>query len=100
MAQIVEPVQKAILGNVGTLISFLVGAEDAQILEREFGGVFTAKDLVGLSNFQIIIKLVIDNLTSRPFLASTLPLPKSKNQNQEKVIRVSRERYSYHTPGV
>lgn len=95
MAQIDEPVKKAILGNVGTLISFLVGAEDAYILEKEFGGVFTEKDLVGLSNFQIIIKLAIDNLTSRPFFASTLPLPKSKNQNREKVIRVSRERHAY-----
>lgn len=95
MAQIAEPVQKAIFGNAGTLISFLIGAEDAFILEKEFGGIFVQKDLVGLSNFQIIIKLAIDNLTSRPFFAYTLPLPQSKNQNREKVIKVSRERYSY-----
>jgi hypothetical protein len=95
MAQIAEPVQKAILGNAGTLISFLVGAEDARILEKEFGSVFTEKDLVGLSNFQIIIKLAIDNLTSRPFFAYTLPLPASRNQNREKVLRVSRQRYCY-----
>ncbi|HUS60004.1 MAG TPA: type IV secretion system DNA-binding domain-containing protein [Nevskiaceae bacterium] len=95
MAQIDEPVQKAILGNTGTLVSFLVGAEDAQILEKEFGGIYTANDLVGLSNFQTITKLAIDNLTSRPFFAYTLPLPKSVNQNRPKVIRISRERYSY-----
>jgi len=95
MAQIDEDVQKAILGNAATLISFLVGAEDAHILEREFGGVYTEPDLVGLSNFQTVIKLSVDNLTSRPFFAYTLPLPVSKNQNREKVIRVSRERFSY-----
>lgn len=95
MAQIAEPVQKAIFGNAGTLISFIVGAEDGFILEKEFGGVFTQKDLVGLSNFQIIIKLAVDNLTSRPFFAYTLPLPQSRNQNREKVIRVSQQRYSY-----
>jgi type IV secretory pathway VirB4 component len=95
MAQLDEGVQKAILGNAGSLISFLVGAEDAQILEKEFGGIYTANDLVGLSNFQTIIKLAIDNLTSRPFFAYTLPLPKSTNLNRPKVIRVSRERYSY-----
>ncbi len=95
MAQIDEDVQKAILGNAATLVSFLVGAEDAHILEREFGEVYTEKDLVGLSNFQIVTKLSVDNLTSRPFFAYTLPLPKSKNQNREKVIRVSRERFSY-----
>ncbi len=95
MAQIDEDVQKAILGNAATLISFLVGAEDAHILEREFGGVYTEQDLVGLSNFQIVTKLAVDNLTSRPFFAYTLPLPVSKNQNRPKVIRVSRERFSY-----
>jgi len=95
MAQIDEDVQKAILGNAATLISFLVGAEDAHILEREFGGIYTEKDLVGLSNFQVVTKLAVDNLTSRPFFAYTLPLPKSKNQNRQKVIRVSRERFSY-----
>jgi hypothetical protein len=94
MAQISEPVRKAIFGNAGTLISFLVGAEDAAILENEFGGIFTQKDLVGLSNFQIILKLTVDNLTSRPFFAYTLPLPTSRNQNREKVIKISRERYS------
>ncbi|OGM17873.1 hypothetical protein A2V56_05690 [Candidatus Woesebacteria bacterium RBG_19FT_COMBO_42_9] len=95
MAQIDLPVQKAIFGNAGSLISFLVGAEDGFILEKEFGGVFVQKDLVGLSNFQVIIKLAIDNLTSRPFFAYTLPLPQSKNQNHEKVIKVSQQRYSY-----
>jgi len=95
MAQIDEDVQKAILGNAATLISFLVGAEDAHILEREFGSVYTEQDLVGLSNFQIVTKLAVDNLTSRPFFAYTLPLPVSKNQNRPKVIRVSRERFSY-----
>jgi len=95
MAQIDEDVQKAILGNAATLISFLVGAEDARILEHEFGSTYIEKDLVGLSNFQTVVKLSVDNLTSRPFFAYTLPLPKSKNQNREKVIHVSRERFSY-----
>jgi len=99
IAQIDEPVQKAIFGNAGSLISFAVGAEDAFILEKEFGSIFTQKNLVGLSNFQIVLKLTIDNLASRPFFAYTLPLPKSKNQNREKVIRTSNNRYSYkYTP--
>jgi hypothetical protein len=95
MAQIVEPVQKAIFGNAGTLMSFIVGSADASILEKEFGEVFSQKDLVGLSNFQIVLKLAIDNLTSRPFFAYTLPLPQSKNQGRQKVINVSHQRYSY-----
>jgi hypothetical protein len=93
MAQIDEKVQSAILGNAGTLISFLVGAEDGKILEREFGEKFSESNLVSLSNYQIINKLAVDDLTSNPFFATTLPLSISRNRNREKVIKVSRERY-------
>ena len=94
MAQIPEHVQKAILGNAGTLISFAVGAEDANIVFKEYAEVFSQNDLVNLQNFQIAIRLTIDGHITRPFIATTLPLPASRNQNREKVIRVSRERYA------
>jgi hypothetical protein len=94
MAQIPEEVQKAILGNAGTIISFAIGASDAAILNKEFAEVFSENDLVNLSNFQIATKMTIDGQSTRPFLAQTLPLPKSVNQNREKVINVSRERWT------
>jgi len=94
MAQIPENVQKAILGNAGTIISFAIGASDAQILNKEYAEVFSENDLVNLSNFQTAIKMTIDSQSTRPFLAQTLPLPKSVNQNRKKVITVSRERWS------
>ena len=94
MAQIPEEVQKAILGNAGTIASFSVGASDAEIIHKEFAEVFTQIDLVNLSNYQIAIRLMIDGQSARPFLAHTLPLPVSRNQNREKVIRVSRERWA------
>ncbi|MFC1625060.1 type IV secretory system conjugative DNA transfer family protein [Patescibacteria group bacterium] len=94
MAQIPENVQKAILGNAGTIISFAIGASDAQILNKEYAEVFSENDLVNLSNFQIATKMTIDGQSTRPFLAQTLPLPKSINKNKEKVIRVSRERWT------
>jgi type III secretory pathway component EscS len=94
MAQIPENVQKAILGNAGTIISFAIGASDAQILNKEFAEVFSENDLVNLSNFQVAIKMTIDGQSTRPFLAQTLPLPQSINQNRQKVINISRERWS------
>ncbi|OGM16423.1 hypothetical protein A2V55_01095 [Candidatus Woesebacteria bacterium RBG_19FT_COMBO_37_29] len=94
MAQIPENVRKAILGNAGTIITFSAGAEDAAILNKEFAEVFSENDLVNLSNYQIAIKLMIDGHSSRPFLAHTLPLPISKNQNRPKVISISRERWT------
>lgn len=94
IGQIPEDVQKAIFGNVGTLMSFLVGAQDAQVLTREFGGVYKEEEILSLDNYQILLKLSVDGRTSRPYFAYTLPLPKSKNQNRDKVIRVSQERYT------
>lgn len=93
MAQIPEEVQKAILGNAGTIVSFSAGASDAEILFKEYAEVFTQNDLTNLSNYQIATKLMVDGHSTRPFLAHTLPLPLSKNQNRQKVITASRERW-------
>jgi hypothetical protein len=94
IAQVPEDVRAAIFGNVGTLLSFIVGAQDAFYLTKEFGERFKEEDFLALGNYQILTKLTIDNITCPPFLGQTLPLPSSKNQNREKVIRVSKERYS------
>lgn len=92
--QIDEDVQSAIFGNAGSIMSFGVGAADGRLLTREFGEKYAESELVALGNYEMIMKLSIDNQTSMPFSAKTLPLPKSRNSNREKVIRSSRERYT------
>jgi hypothetical protein len=94
IAQIPEEVQKAIFGNCGSIVSFVMGADDAAAFEKEFGGKYTATDLVTLGKHQIVNKITIDNVISLPFPAHTLPIAKSHNLNREKVIRSSRERYA------
>jgi hypothetical protein len=87
-------VRDAIFGNVGTVIAFRVGAEDAEFLEKEFLPEFTAQDLVNLAKYNVYLKLMINGVTGRPFSAETLPpFPKPTKSNKEKIIRVSRERY-------
>lgn len=94
IAQIPPDVRSAIFGNAGTMLSFLIGAEDAPYMAKEYGERFEEKDLLSLGNYQTIIKLAIDNITQSPFLAMTLPLPRSITQNREKAIRSSKERYT------
>jgi hypothetical protein len=91
--QLDETIQRAIFGNVGTLISFVMGSRDADIFSKEFAGLYTPADLVNLGRHEIVLKLCIDNMTSLPFPAKTLPLPNLKNDNAEKIIRLSKERY-------
>jgi len=87
-------VRDAIFGNVGTIIVFRVGAEDAEFLVKEFQPEFTAEDLINLEKYHICIKLMIDGVASSPFSAVTLPLhEKPQKSYKETIIRVSRERY-------
>jgi hypothetical protein len=94
IAQVPEEVRAAIFGNAGNLLSFTVGAHDAELLSHEFGKLYTPEDLTELARHQVIAKLMIDGEAVRPFPAQTLPLANSHNHNREKVLRVSRERYA------
>jgi len=93
-AQLDEKVMAAIFGNVGTLICFRIGAEDAEIFEKEFMPEFNANDLVNLSKYNIYIKLMIDGLASRAFSARTLvPFEKPTQSFKDIIIENSRSRY-------
>jgi len=93
ISQIPEDVRGAIFGNAGTMFSFLIGAEDAAYMAREFKERFEEQDLLALGNYQGILKLAVDSITQSPFMCYTLPLPKSATGNREKVINNSRTRY-------
>jgi hypothetical protein len=94
--QLDETIERAIFGNVGTLMSFVTGARDAHLLSREYGEMYTENDLVALGKFEMVMKLSIENMTSLPFPATTLPLPAQMNENKEKIIKLSKERYGYN----
>lgn len=91
--QIDEDVMTAIFGNVGTLITFVVGARDAEFLTKEFSGLYTQNDLVSLGKYETVLKMSIDEMTSAPFPAKTLPPPAMKNDNREKIVRLSKEKF-------
>lgn len=93
--QMSEEVRAAVFGNVGTMITFRVGAYDAEILEKEFAPQFTIEDLVNLGRFQIYLKLMIDGVTSPPFSATTLPqIDRPIISYAEEVIEYSRKTYA------
>ncbi len=90
-------VRDAVFGNVGSLVSFRVGAADAEFLEKEFEPKFYINDIVNLENYNIYLKLMIDGVNSHPFSATTLP-PRDpvtdRALNKEKIISISRKKYS------
>ncbi len=91
--QVHEKIRSAIFGNVGTIISFRIGASDAEYLAKEFHPVFNEDDLINLPRYSMYLKLMIDGATSQPFSATTLP-PKIVTESfKEKAIALSRKKY-------
>lgn len=96
LEQLDEKVLPAVFGNVGTIVCFRIGAQDAEFMEKEFMPKFEQTDLVNISKFNMYIRLMIDGVASEPFSATGLPPLKDdeKTENMEKIIRSSRERYA------
>ena len=94
--QLEETVRAAIFGNVGTLLCFRIGGTDAEELIKEFAPRFIEEDLVSLTKYEMYLRLMIDGVASTPFSAETLPplSPEEQTNNAQKIIKVSRERYS------
>lgn len=91
-------VRDAVFGNVGTMISFRVGAADAEYLEKEYEPEFMMQDLINLPNHHVYLKLMVDGVTSRPFSAVTLPPMQFESDKsvKDKIVEVSRNRYANH----
>ena len=96
ITQIDEKVRDAIFGNAGTIISFRVGAMDAEFLEKEFEPVFMQNDIVNLPKYNIYLKLMIDGIAGDAFSAKVLPpvFIEDTAENEEKIVAASREKYA------
>lgn len=72
ISQLDNQVRDAVLGNVGTIICFRLGIQDARLMEKEFFPIFKAIDFINLANYEIYLKLLIDGRPSQPFSAITI----------------------------
>lgn len=67
MPQLTDEIRNAVIGNVGNMASYRVGADDAELLEKQFEPEFSRNDLLNIDNFQYICKMMINNNVSSPF---------------------------------
>jgi len=98
IAQMPEEVRDAVFGNVGSMVSFQVGFDDAEYLSQQFAEVVLPNDLVSLNKYTIYSRLLIDGMPSTTFSADTLAPPAGSLEiepgRREKIIKLSRERYA------
>jgi hypothetical protein len=86
-------VRDAVFGNVGTMLSFKVGAEDAEYLAKEYAPELSEQDIIGISNYKAYVKLNIHNTTSRPFSMETIWDPIKNEKLSEILKKYSRMKY-------
>ncbi len=87
-------IREAVFGNVGSLVAFRVGTQDAPALAPEFFPVFSPGDLLNLPQFTACVKLLIDGVAERPFSMRTLPAMVAPDLQRAELIReLSRQRY-------
>lgn len=94
ISQMSETVRDAVFGNVGTMISFRVSADDSPILAKQFEPQFEPNDLLQMHNRNFIINMVINGEKAPAFSAKTLNLPPTQDDNTGRIIQWTREHYS------
>jgi hypothetical protein len=95
VGQLSQRVAQAVLGNVGSIICFRVGGDDAVKLKPEFAPIFDVKDMINLGVGEFYVKMTIDGESYDPFSAETLKvLPATHASLRDKIIEASRRKYS------
>jgi hypothetical protein len=93
--QVPEEIIKAVFGNVGTFIVFRLGANDAEIFNKEFAYLVKIDDFVNLPSYYVYIKLLVDGKPTSPFLAKTLPPPaRPEISYKDEIINLNHLKYA------
>ncbi len=88
-------IKDAVFGNAWTIMSFKVGADDAEYMEKEYAPLLSQQDIIGIANFTTYCKLNIDNATTRPFDLKTIRDNNYKNEKIASIIKeYSRKKYA------
>lgn len=93
MGQLSDMVQKTVFGNVGSIISFRVGADDAKILAEEYNPIFTERDIINLGVREFYCKMSINGEIREAFSAKTMNVPNVEKHFVPQIIEHSRKTY-------
>jgi len=93
VSQLSDVIKKTVFGNVGTIVSFRLGPEDAALLEQEFEPKFKAADITNLGVQEIYLKMSIDDEVKDAFSARTLTVPEPEHNLKDAIVKYTREHY-------
>ncbi len=93
IAQLDPVIKDAVFGNVGSLVAFRVGTEDAQFLESQFAPVFSAKDIMNTPNYNAIVRILANGVPTKPFSVAMRPPITSDPALVQQLIEYSLSRF-------
>ena len=92
--QLDDPIKEAVFGNVGTVVSYRIGVDDAEFMAQQFDPVFTEYDLLNLERFTACIRPLVNGTPARPFSLRIPPPPAGGDADNRDAIREhSRQTY-------
>ncbi len=93
LKQLDEKIRDAVFGNVGSMASFRVGPEDAEMVAKQYEPVFNSYDLMNLDNFNAYLKIIVSGQATLPFSLKSLPLDTGSSTAAMAVREFSRQTY-------
>jgi len=93
IGQLTDKIRNAVFGNVGSMVVFRVGADDAKYLAIQFDPIFSETDLVNIDNFNAYLKLLVEGKTTKPFNIRTFPPVKGDKEKARIIQNLSRLKY-------
>jgi hypothetical protein len=88
-----EEVRNAVFGNVGTIVAFRIGVEDADFISKQMAPIVNRHDLVNIEKYNAYIRMLVDNQPLRAFNMHTFPPAVGSPQNIENIKEFSRFKY-------
>lgn len=90
IAQLKEDISKAVFGNIGSMILYRVGPEDAEFLEKQVAPTFSKNDLVNVDNHKGFAKVLINGVLTKPFNIQGFPPTKGNQEVANAIKELSR----------
>lgn len=89
-----DDVKATAFGNVGSIIVFPVGGDDAAYLTKEFSPTFTADDMINLNVREMYVKMLIDGKQNPPFSGRTIDVPKPEFDYSADILDRTRAKFA------
>ena len=94
ISQMSDNVRDAVFGNVGTMISMRVSAEDAPVLAQQFTPQFEAQDILQMNNRHFVCNMMIQGEKMPAFSGTTLKLPEAQKDYLDEIVANTRKNYA------